>query len=60
MKIFIKDTEILEIFALYLCHIDVLIMTTYCKSFIGLPLIITGKNSFYRNKHNDLKREITS
>ena len=55
MKIFIKDTEILEIVALYLCHIDVLIMTTYCKSLIEFPWIITEKLSFCRNKHEKLK-----
>ena len=60
MRIFIKDTEILEIFVLYLCNIDVLIMTSYCKSFVGFPLIITEKLKFYRNKHNDLKREMMS
>ena len=43
MKIFVKDTYILEITALYLCHIDVLIMTSYCKSLIGFPLILTEK-----------------
>ena len=35
-------------------------MTSYFKSFVGFPLIITEKLKFYRNKHNDLKREITS
>ena len=46
--------------ALYLCHINVLIMTSYCENFVGFPLINTEKLLFYRNKHNNLKREMTS
>ena len=46
MKVFIKDTEILEIIALYLCHIDVLIMISYCESFVGFPLMNTEKLNF--------------
>ena len=60
MKKFIKDTEILNMFSLYLSHIDVFLMTSYCKNFIGFPSIISENLSFYRNKHNDLKREMTS
>ena len=60
MKKIIKDTEILYIFSLYLGHIDVLSMASYCKKFIGFPSIIMENRSIYRNKHNGLKREMTS
>ena len=33
-------------------------MTSYCKKFIGFPLIIPENHSFYQNKYNGLKREI--
>ena len=35
MKKFIKDTEILNIFPIYLHHKEVIEMTSYCKIFIG-------------------------
>ena len=55
MKKFIKDTEILNIFSLYLHHKDVLIMTSYCKIFIGFSLKVTENLPFYQNKHGDIK-----
>ena len=57
MKKFIKDTEILFILSSYLRHIEVLLMTSYCKKFIGFPSIIPENLSFYRNKLNEIKRE---
>ena len=60
MKKFIKCTEIIFIFSVYLRHIDVLLMASYCKNFIGFPLISPENISLYRNKHNDLEREMTS
>ena len=35
-------------------------MASYCKNFIGFPSIIPENPSFYRNKHNEIKREMTS
>ena len=35
-------------------------MTSYCKKFIGFPPIILENPSFYRNKHKEIKREMTS
>ena len=60
MKKLMEDTEILDIFSWCVHRIDVLKMISYCKSFIGFPLKVTKNLSFYRNKHNDLKREMTS
>ena len=54
MKKFIKDTEMLNIFSLYLHHKDVIIMTSFCKIFIGIPLIVTENLSIYQNKHGDI------
>ena len=60
MKKFIKDIEILYIFSSYLRHKEVLLMTSYCKKFIGFPSIIPENPSFYRKKHNEIKRKMTS
>ena len=35
-------------------------MISYCKSFVQFPSIIAEKLPFYRNKHINLKREMTS
>ena len=56
----IKDTEIQDIFSKCIRHIGVLLMTAYCKSSIGFISIITKKLSYYQNKHNVLKCEMTS
>ena len=60
MKKFIKNIEILNTFSLYLHHIDLLIMASYCKIFIGFPLIVTENLPFYQNKHGNPEREMTS
>ena len=60
MKKFIKDTEILFILSSYLSHIEVTLRTSYCKKFIGFTSIIPENPSFYRNKHNEIKCEMTS
>ena len=60
MKKFLSETEILLILSSYLHHIEVLLMTSYRKIFIGFPSITPENPSFKRNKHNDLKREMTS
>ena len=39
---------------------EVLLMTSYRKKIIGFPLIIPENPLFYRNKHNEIKREMTS
>ena len=59
MKKFIKGKEILFILSSYLRHIEVLLMASYCKNFIGFPLIIPDNPSFYRNNHNEIKHEMT-
>ena len=41
-------------------HKDVLIMTSYCKIFIGFPLIATENLPFYQNKHGYILLEMTS
>ena len=60
MKKYIKDTEILFILSSYLRHMEVLLITSYCKNGIGFHLIISENPSFYRNKNNEIKREMTS
>ena len=35
-------------------------MASYCKIFNGFLSIIPENPSFYRNKHNDIKREMRS
>ena len=60
MKKFIEDTEILLFFSSYLRHKEVGFMTPYCKNVIGFPMIILENPSIYRNKHNEIKREMTS
>ena len=60
MEKLIKNTEILNIFSLYLHHKDVIIKTSYCKILFGFPGIVTENLRFYQNKHGDLKREMTS
>ena len=60
MKKLIKDTYVLDIFSLYLLRKGVLQITSFCKSFIRFTSIITKNLSFYSNKHNEVKREMTS
>ena len=60
MKKPMEVTYILDISSLCLRHIGVLLMKSYCKSFIEFPPNITQNFSFYRNKHSDLIREMTS
>ena len=60
MKKFTKDTEILFILCSYLRHKKVLLMRSYCKKIIGFPSIVPENPSFYRNKHNKIKRVLTS
>ena len=59
-KKFIIDKEILESVSLDLHHIYILLVTSYCKSYIRFLSIIIEILSFDRNKQKDLKRKMKS